>query len=42
LTNDLKDEPRGATPFRTWPYFLSGSNRIAAWHAAQVAGAAHH
>ena len=42
LTSDRSAEPAGATPFRVWPYFLSGDNRIAAWHAAQVLGAARH
>jgi hypothetical protein len=42
LTSDRSAEPAGATPFRVWPYFLSGDNRIAAWHAAQVLGAAQH
>ena len=42
LTSDRGAEPNGAEPFRTWPYFLSGDHRIAAWHAAQVLGAARH
>ena len=42
LTSDRSAEPAGATPFRVWPYFLSGDNRISAWHAAQVLGAAQH
>jgi hypothetical protein len=36
------DEPEHGAPFETWPYFLSGDHRIAAWHAAQVLGAARH
>jgi 4-amino-4-deoxy-L-arabinose transferase-like glycosyltransferase len=40
LTSDRSDEPHGVAPFETWPYFLSGSHRIAAWHAAQVLDAA--
>lgn len=42
LTSDRATEPVGAKPFRAWPYFLSGSHRIAAWHAAQVLAAARH
>lgn len=42
LTSDRSSEPRGAEPFRTWPYFLSGDHRIAAWRAAQIPGAAAH
>ncbi|HEX5960729.1 MAG TPA: glycosyltransferase family 39 protein [Rhodanobacteraceae bacterium] len=41
LTSDRGDEPRNVAPFQTWPYFLSGSHRIAAWRAAQVQAAAH-
>ncbi|TAN04626.1 MAG: glycosyl transferase [Rhodanobacteraceae bacterium] len=40
LTSDRGAEPVGVTPFKTWPYFLSGDHRIAAWHAAQVLAAA--
>ena len=39
LTSEGHDEPRGARPFRTWPYLLSGSKRIAAWHAGDVLAA---
>ncbi|WHZ19972.1 MAG: hypothetical protein OJF55_002121 [Rhodanobacteraceae bacterium] len=42
LTSDRSSEPQGVAPFATWPYFLSGSHRIAAWHAAQVLDAAPH
>ena len=42
LTSDRSAEPVGAKPFRTWPYFLSGDHRIAAWRASQVLGADHH
>lgn len=42
LTSDRSSEPRGAEPFRTWPYFLSGDHRIAAWRASQIPGAAAH
>ena len=38
LTSERVDEPRDATPFESWPYFLSGSHRIAAWRAAAVCG----
>ncbi|HVX05650.1 MAG TPA: glycosyltransferase family 39 protein [Rhodanobacteraceae bacterium] len=41
LTSDHGDEPPGTTPFRTWPYLLSGDHRIAAWRAAQVMAATH-
>ncbi len=41
LTSDQSDEPKGVAPFATWPYFLSGDHRIAAWHAAQLLAAAH-
>ena len=36
LTSDRSDEPKGAAPFETWPYFLSGSHRIAAWRASSI------
>ena len=36
LTSDRSDEPKGVAPFKTWPYFLSGSHRIAAWRASQI------
>lgn len=39
LTSDRSAEPAGATPFRTWPYFLSGGHRIAAWRAASILAA---
>lgn len=42
LTSDRSIEPAGATPFRVWPYFLSGDHRIVAWRAAQVLGVAQH
>ncbi|TAM98193.1 MAG: glycosyl transferase [Rhodanobacteraceae bacterium] len=42
LTSDRDAEPNGVEPFRTWPYFLSGDHRIAAWHAAAVLQAAPH
>ncbi len=41
LTTESIDEPQHATPFRTWPYFLSASRRIAAWRAAAVCGSPH-
>ena len=41
LTSDRSDEPKGVDPFKTWPYFLSGDHRIAAWRSAQILGAAH-
>jgi 4-amino-4-deoxy-L-arabinose transferase-like glycosyltransferase len=36
LTSEGRDEPGEARPFRSWPYLLSGSKRIAAWHAGDV------
>ncbi|MGH8184027.1 MAG: ArnT family glycosyltransferase [Rhodanobacteraceae bacterium] len=42
LASDRSAEPAGVAPFKTWPYFLSGDHRIAAWHAAQVLQAAAH
>jgi len=42
LTSDRSDEPKGVVPFETWPYFLSGSHRIAAWRASQILDAATH
>jgi hypothetical protein len=42
LTMERHDEPERGAPFETWPYFLSGDHRIAAWHAAQVLDAARH
>lgn len=36
LSSDSHDAPKGTTPFRTWPYFLAGDRRIAAWRAADV------
>lgn len=42
LTSDRSSEPKGVVPLETWPYLLSGSHRIAAWHAAQVLAAASH
>ncbi|MBS0381736.1 MAG: glycosyltransferase family 39 protein [Proteobacteria bacterium] len=42
LTSDRSDEPKGVAPFETWPYFLSGSHRIAAWRASQILDAAAH
>ena len=36
LTSDRSSEPGDAKPFRTWPYFLSGNHRIAAWRARQI------
>jgi len=42
LTSDRGTEPAGVAPFKTWPYFLSGDRRIAAWRAAQVLAAADH
>lgn len=41
LASDRGNEPKGVVPFQVWPYFLSGSHRIAAWRAAQVLAAAH-
>ncbi|HEY3520815.1 MAG TPA: glycosyltransferase family 39 protein [Rhodanobacteraceae bacterium] len=40
LTSEGHDEPAGAKPFRSWPYLLSGSKRIAAWRAGDVLAAA--
>lgn len=42
LTTERHDELKTGTPFRTWPYFLSGDHRIAAWRAAQVLDEASH
>ena len=42
LTSDRSDEPGNVAPLETWPYFLSGSRRIAAWRASQMLGAAAH
>ncbi|MGH8216540.1 MAG: ArnT family glycosyltransferase [Rhodanobacteraceae bacterium] len=39
LTSDSHDEPKAGIPFETWPYFLSGNRRIAAWHASAVLAA---
>ncbi|HLI17835.1 MAG TPA: glycosyltransferase family 39 protein [Rhodanobacteraceae bacterium] len=39
ITGDSHDEPRGAEPYRTWPYFLSGNRRMAVWHASDVIAA---
>lgn len=36
LTSDSQDEPSATVPVETWPYFLSGDHRIAAWRAADV------
>jgi 4-amino-4-deoxy-L-arabinose transferase-like glycosyltransferase len=36
LTMENHDEPNAGTPIRTWPYFLSGNRRIAAWHASDI------
>ncbi|MGH8211703.1 MAG: ArnT family glycosyltransferase [Rhodanobacteraceae bacterium] len=36
LTSEGHYEPAGSRPFRSWPYLLSGSNRIAAWRAKDV------
>lgn len=40
LTSDRATEPVGPVPLETWPYFPSGSRRIAAWRAADVVKAA--
>jgi len=42
LTAESHDELKTGTPFKAWPYFLSGDHRIAAWHAAQALGAHPH
>jgi 4-amino-4-deoxy-L-arabinose transferase-like glycosyltransferase len=39
LTSDSHLEPRGAQPFKAWPYALAGDRRIAAWRAADVLAA---
>ncbi|HEU0277578.1 MAG TPA: glycosyltransferase family 39 protein [Rhodanobacteraceae bacterium] len=36
MTMSRHGEPATGTPFKTWPYLLSGSRRIAAWHAADL------
>jgi hypothetical protein len=40
LTSQSHNEPVNTLPYRSWPYFLSGDHRIAAWRAAQVLAAA--
>ncbi|MGH8153842.1 MAG: ArnT family glycosyltransferase [Rhodanobacteraceae bacterium] len=42
LTSDRSAEPRSVAPFRTWPYFMSGDHRMAAWRAALVVAASQH
>jgi len=42
LTSDRSAEPVDAAPFKTWPYFLSGDHRIAAWRASQILAAGNH
>lgn len=42
LTSDRSAEPAGVAPFKTWPYFLSGDHRIAAWRASQILAAGSH
>ncbi|MGH8190342.1 MAG: ArnT family glycosyltransferase [Rhodanobacteraceae bacterium] len=39
LTGDRGDEPKDTTPFETWPYFLSGDHRMAAWRASSILAA---
>jgi hypothetical protein len=36
LIVDSHDEVTTGAPLRTWPYFLSGDRRIAAWRARQI------
>jgi hypothetical protein len=36
LTSDSDLAPRGISPYRAWPYALSGDHRIAAWRAADL------
>jgi len=36
LTSDSHLGPSGVSPYRVWPYALSGDRRIAAWRAADV------
>ena len=36
LTSERSAEPKGLAPFETWPYFLSGDHRIAAWRASSI------
>ncbi|MGH8115208.1 MAG: hypothetical protein ACREPS_09190, partial [Rhodanobacteraceae bacterium] len=36
LTSSSHDEPKDTVPFRTWPYFLAGDHRIAAWRAGDI------
>ncbi|HEX7326739.1 MAG TPA: hypothetical protein VF292_15525, partial [Rhodanobacteraceae bacterium] len=36
LASDAHLAPKGVTPYRTWPYFLSGNHRMEAFHAATV------
>jgi 4-amino-4-deoxy-L-arabinose transferase-like glycosyltransferase len=39
LTLQRHDEPTVGAPFRSWPWLLSDSRRIAAWHASQLLAA---
>lgn len=39
MASDSGDEPRNATPVRTWPYLLSGAHRIGVWRAADILAA---
>ncbi|HEX7348875.1 MAG TPA: glycosyltransferase family 39 protein [Rhodanobacteraceae bacterium] len=36
LASDAHLAPKGVKPYRTWPYFLSGNHRMAAFRAADV------
>ena len=42
LTSERGSEPGATAPLQAWPYFLSGSHRIAAWRAAQILAAKPH
>ncbi|HEX7370238.1 MAG TPA: glycosyltransferase family 39 protein [Rhodanobacteraceae bacterium] len=39
LASDKGAEPAGVAPFKTWPYFLSGSKRMGAWRASSILAA---
>jgi 4-amino-4-deoxy-L-arabinose transferase-like glycosyltransferase len=39
VASDRGDEPHGAEPAWSWPYFLSGSKRIGVWRARDVLAA---
>ena len=42
LIMESHDEVTTGAPLRTWPYFLSGDRRIAAWRARQILDTAAH